>query len=65
MNRWGTYQQAAEGQDDIIRDRLFNSDIDEEKYEESLDYIYGLIKKDYSDEYLVDGAVFNKELFFE
>ena len=57
MNRWGTYQQAAEGQDDIIRDRLFNSDIDEEKHEESLDYIYGLIKKDYSDEYLVDGAV--------
>ena len=25
MNRWGTYQQAAESQDDIIRDRLFNS----------------------------------------
>ena len=57
MNRWGTYQQAAESQDDIIRDRLFNSDIDEEKHEESLDYIYGLIKKDNSDEYLVDGAV--------
>ena len=57
MNRRGTYQQAAESQDDIIRDRLFNSDIDEEKHEESLDYIYGLIKKDNSDEYLVDGAV--------
>ena len=47
MNRWGTYQQAAESQDDIIRDRLFNYAIDEEKHEESLDYIYGLIKKDY------------------
>ena len=57
MNRWATYRQAAEEREEVIRDRLFNSNIDEEKHEESLDYIYGLIEKDNSDEYLVDGAV--------
>ena len=41
----------------MIQDRLFNSAVDEEKNEESLDYIYQLIEKDIMDDYLVNGAI--------
>ena len=57
MKRWVSYGSAAIKQEEMIQDRLFNSAVNEEKNEESLDYIYQLIEKDIMDDYLVNGAI--------
>ena len=57
MKRQWEYREAAKEQEKVIKDRLFHSDIEEQKHVQSVGYLYEIIKKDNINEYLVSGAV--------
>lgn len=54
-------EAAFEKQNEQLKKTILGDEENDKEYQDTLDYIYGLIKKDIKDEYLVNGAILSCE----
>lgn len=57
----GSLEEAVEKQREQIKEGMFGDEEGDEKYQDALDYVYGLFEAEIRNEYLVNGAILSCE----